>query len=173
MRLLENNLFSDANREFPLEESPPKKRRLDTPQLNSSSSATEEKAEADMSTDENGDKTPADKKEEAKTENPEPKDDEKTPATTSATDHSLLLTSTRNDLIKDIESHIEIIYECLDELNDTGSTSSTSKTPAPDAVTPAQEPPATETEKNDGEPEKTEEVVNDDESAAPKESKNE
>lgn len=123
-----------------------------------------------MSTDENGDKTPADKKEEAKSENPEPKDDDKPPATTSTVDHSLLLTTTRNDLIKDIESHIEIIYECLDELNDTGSTSSTNKTPAADAVT---EPPGAEAEKNDGEPQKTEEAANADESAAPKESKNE
>lgn len=152
-----------------LEESPPKKRRIDTPQLNTSSSTAEEKADAEMSTDENGDKTPADKKEEAKIENPEPKDDEKL-ATTSTMDHSLLLTSTRNELIKDIESHIEIIYECLDELNDAGSTSSTNKTPAADTVTEA---PGPETEKNEGESEKTEEAADADESAAPKESKNE
>lgn len=122
-----------------------------------------------MSIDENGDRTPADKKEDAKCENPEPKDDEK-PATTSAMDHSLLLTSTRNDLIKDIESHIEIIYECLDELNDTGSTSSTNKTPAAEVIT---EPPGPEAEKNEGGPDKTEEVATADESAAPKESINE
>lgn len=123
-----------------------------------------------MYTDENSDKTPVEKKGEAtKCENPEPKDDDK-PPTTSAIDHSLLLTTTRNDLIKDIESHIEIIYECLDELNDTGSTSSANKTPVADNVI---DPPGPEAEKNDGASEKIEEAANADESVAPKESKNE
>lgn len=36
------------------------------------------------------------------------------------------LDSSRNELIKDIESHIEIIYECLDELSE--STSSANQT---------------------------------------------
>lgn len=138
--------------------------------MNTCSSAAEEKVEADGSADENCDKPPADKKEEAtKSDNAEPKDEEK-PAMAPALEHSVLLSSTRNDLIKDIESHIEIIYECLDELNDTGSTSSTNKPLVADAVI---DPPGPEAEKNDGESEKTEDVATADESVAPKESKNE
>lgn len=51
-----------------------------------------------------------------------------TSSTASVLAPPLILAATRNDLIKDIESHIEIIYECLDELNESGSSSTLNRT---------------------------------------------
>lgn len=71
-------------------------------------------------------KVPSEPKQEAKNESESAKDPEKIASTSSAppvVSEISALVSTRNDLIKDIESHIEIIYECLDELNDTGTSS--------------------------------------------------
>lgn len=72
--------------------------------------------------------------EEKADENSEPKENERAATTSACIEPSLLLSSSRNDLIKDIESHIEIIYECLDDLNDTGSTSSVNKTQSSEAI---------------------------------------
>lgn len=95
----------------------------------------------------------AETKEEEKKPEPEPMETDKpivatTPTaaipSTSATD--LVLTSSRNELLKDIESHIEIIYECLDELNETGSSSSLNKTISSDVITISSEVSSQETE---------------------------
>lgn len=119
------------------EESPPKKRRIDAAQVNKTHQVVEEKTdspdEPPTTTDAKDETTLVEAKEEVKSEG-ELKENlpEKPAATTTITPtaacSSSALVSTRNDLIKDIESHIEIIYECLDELNESGSTSSANKT---------------------------------------------
>lgn len=72
----------------------------------------------------------------------ESKESEKPASSSAAPSASSVLTLTKNDLIKDIESHIEIIYECLDELNEsvnaTGSSSSQNKTASSEPPTPSE-----------------------------------
>ena len=162
------------------EESPPKKRRLDglvVVQVNKSNLSTvEEKPEAEHSTadkDKSEEKAPENSKEKPENEKSESMDEEKPPAATSTLDNSLL-SSSRNDLIKDIESHIEIIYECLDELNETGSTSSTNKTTATnDVITISSETSSQENDKSLNETQSEKEEEKPEKSAAQDESKNE
>lgn len=100
-------------------------------------------------------------KEDAKSESEAAKEPEKVASTSTAppvVSEPSTLVSTRNDLIKDIESHIEIIYECLDELNDTGTSSTLNKTApnelttvASDASSQEAEKTVKETTENDGE----------------------
>jgi ubiquitin carboxyl-terminal hydrolase 34 len=110
----------------------------------------DEKMEADSptKTEEAEEKPPTEPKEDEKSEN-ESKDAEKqSPVVTPpAPGPSNSLTSTRNDLIKDIESHIEIIYECLDELNETGASSSLNKTSSSDVITISSETSSQDVEK--------------------------
>lgn len=156
------------------EESPPKKRKIDSNvvQPNNASPVPEEKAETEppMSSEEKKEEEIAtESKEEPKSENEEMKDAEK-PATasTAPSASTSILTTSRNDLIKDIESHIEIIYECLDELNDAGLGSSLNKTTSSEATPPTSETPSQDTEKA-----VKEAAENDGETAAHNESKNE
>jgi hypothetical protein len=85
------------------------------------------------------------------------------PSTSSAAAPNPALTSTKIDLIKDIESHIEIIYECLDELNETVNAASSSQNKSSSGELPATsdvssqesetktvtEPPEADDDKND------------------------
>lgn len=106
----ENTFFI---RIFLAEESPPKKRKLEAPP-SKTNQTVEEKDEAEAAN-----------KIETKDEKPltEPSDETKVESdakeATTSTATVATTASSRNDLIKDIESHIEIIYECLDELNET------------------------------------------------------
>lgn len=145
------------------EEIPPKKRKLDAGQGNKSNSVSEDKADVEESG--NGSKETPDEavatesKDEGKSDNEESKESEKTkPAPNVPSTSSSNVTSSRSDLIKDIESHIEIIYECLDELNETGSSSSANKTTSNDIITLSSETSSQEADKsliegteNDGE----------------------
>ena len=117
-----------------LEESPPKKRKIDSSQANRFIvvSEDEEKIEVDQSNSKAADeKTPTESKDDKTIDTAESKDQEKPAASSSTLPASSALGSIKIDLIKDIESHIEIIYECLDELNETinasGSNSSQNK----------------------------------------------
>lgn len=145
------------------EESPPKKRKIDeATQMNKNNQATEEKIETEPAVTEEAteEKVSTEPKEEAKSEI-ELKESEtaKTSSVTpSASGSSTALTASRNDLIKDIESHIEIIYECLDELNETGTSSSVNKTSSNEIITISSETSSQEADKslteateNDGE----------------------
>lgn len=142
------------------EESPPKKRRIDATQLNKTNQVIEEKsetpAEPPTTSEEKDEKVPLEVKEEVKIE-AEVKESEKAAAvavttslTSVTTSSTSTLVSTRNDLIKDIESHIEIIYECLDELNESGSTSSVNKAAGSETTDPSdtlnQEAPSEDSE---------------------------
>lgn len=98
-----------------------------------------------MINDTKDEKGPSEPKDEVKAEAESAKEPEKIASTSSASDSSPLV-STRNDLIKDIESHIEIIYECLDELNDTGTSSTLNKT-APIELTTSSEASSQEADK--------------------------
>lgn len=123
------------------EESPPKKRKIDAVQevkANNVNQPEDEKMEPDSPTksDEAEEKPPTEPKEVEKIENESKEAEKQAPVvTSSAPGSSNALTSTRSDLIKDIESHIEIIYECLDELNETGATSALNKTSSSDVIT--------------------------------------
>jgi hypothetical protein len=123
------------------EESPPKKRKIDAVQevkANNVNQPEDEKMEPDSPTksDETEEKPPTEPKEVEKIENESKEAEKQAPVvTSSAPGSSNALTSTRSDLIKDIESHIEIIYECLDELNETGATSALNKTSSSDVIT--------------------------------------
>jgi len=149
------------------EESPPKRRKLDATQANKSSQGADEKLE----TEETASKDTTEDKEmeepnadEAKSES-ESKETEKAKASSAApiaSGSNLPLTSSRNDLIKDIESHIEIIYECLDELNETGPSSSVSKTASNEIITLSS---SQETESQEADKSLTESVMNDGETA--------
>ena len=135
------------------EESPPKKRKLDEgTQINKSNQANEEKIEIEpvMTEETSEEKVSTDPKEEAKSES-ESKETETAKAssvTPSASGSSTTLTTSRNDLIKDIESHIEIIYECLDELNETGPSSSANKTSSNEIITISSEASSHEADKS-------------------------
>lgn len=97
-------------------------------------------------------------KEEAKIEN-EPKETDKNASTSSAPPApASTVLSSRSDLIKDIESHIEIIYECLDELNESAvNTGGSSKNASGDQINSSEksapniEEIREETKKDDGE----------------------
>ena len=83
-------------------------------------------------------KTPTESKDDKAVDASESKDQEKPAASSSILPASSALGSIKIDLIKDIESHIEIIYECLDELNETinasGSNSSQNKAASSEVV---------------------------------------
>lgn len=143
-----------------LEESPPKKRKLDAAQVNKNSQAADEKPEADptINEDTKKEKVVTELKDEAKSESESKEPEKAKTASTSASGSNTALTASRNDLIKDIESHIEIIYECLDELNETGPSSSANKTASNEVITLSSETSSqeaeksfTETTENDGE----------------------
>lgn len=117
-----------------------------------------------MISDTKDEKNVSEPKEDVKSESEAAKEPEKVASTSTAppvVSEPSTLVSTRNDLIKDIESHIEIIYECLDELNDTGTSSSLNKTApnelttiasdASDASSQEMEKTVEETTENDGE----------------------
>lgn len=141
-----------------LEESPPKKRRLDS--CSSGKVITEEKMQIEEIGSkevitENAEDEP---KEEAKIDN-EPKEIEKKASTSSAPPApTSTILSSRSDLIKDIESHIEIIYECLDELNESAvNTGGSSKNASGDQINSSEksapniEEMSEEAKKDDGE----------------------
>lgn len=132
------------------EESPPKKRKIDAAQVNNTNQSGDEKMEPESPAklEEVEEKPSTESKEEEKSEN-ESKEAEKPAeiATPPAPGPSSTLASSRNDLIKDIESHIEIIYECLDELNDTGASSSLNKTSSSDVITLSSETSSQEADK--------------------------
>lgn len=101
-----------------------------------------------------------------------------TTSTAPAAGPSVTLTSTRNDLIKDIESHIEIIYECLDELNETamnttGSGVSLNKTTSNELITISSETSSQETEKTLNETIENDDAKSGNDTTAQDESKNE
>lgn len=103
-------------------------------QINKPTSGAEEKIEIDQpaATEVKEEKAVAEPKDEQNNEISEAKEPEKLATSSAASSATTVLTTTKIDLIKDIESHIEIIYECLDELNETvnatGSSSSQNKT---------------------------------------------
>jgi hypothetical protein len=119
--------YFPSNSIFQTEESPPKKRKIDSTQVNKSSSGDEEKIEVDQppTKPENDETSPTEPKDDQTPDATELKEHEK-PSTSAAAAPNPALTSTI-DLIKDIESHIEIIYECLDELNETVNAASSSQ----------------------------------------------
>lgn len=150
-------IWSDAKRFllktcFVIEESPPKKRKLDAAQVNKNSQAVDEKpeAEATASNDTIEEKPASEVKDEtnAETESKESEKSKTIPTGSLASGSNTALPSSRSDLIKDIESHIEIIYECLDELNETGSSSSVSKAASNDIITISSEASSQEAERS-------------------------
>jgi hypothetical protein len=132
------------------EESPPKKRKIDVEPLSNTNQSEDEKMEPESSTkpDESEEKPSTELKEDDKSEN-ESKEPEKpiVAVTPPAPGPSNALITSRNDLIKDIESHIEIIYECLDELNETGASSSLNKTTSSEIITLSSETSSQEADK--------------------------
>lgn len=124
--------------EYFSEESPPKKRRIEAAQV-IKLSQPEEKTESEPATSKEPDEiVPTESKEESK--------ETATTSTTTVLAQPSILVASRNDLIKDIESHIEIIYECLDELNESGSSSMLNKTPSIEPMSISSENSSIDTE---------------------------
>lgn len=150
-KIMRNRLTNKTNFYFSTEESPPKKRRLDSGPISKGNASIEESKETEPSCSKDviEDKATEEAKEEARNEN-ELKEIDKNATTSAAPPVSAppsAITSTRSDLIKDIESHIEIIYECLDELNETAvNTSGSSKTACSEPANPSSDKSAQDME---------------------------
>lgn len=115
------------------------------------SQPAEEKTETDQppASKESNEVTPTESKEELKCDDDESKEVNKSATTSSAAPvlaPPSILAASRNDLIKDIESHIEIIYECLDELNESGSSSMLNKTSSNEPISISSETSTLDTE---------------------------
>lgn len=140
------------------------------------SQSIDDKTESEQSVSKEPEKdetVPTTSKEEPKGEAEESKEVDKAATTTPALAPPSILAASRNDLIKDIESHIEIIYECLDELNESASSSTLNKTSSNEPISISSETSSLETDNTVRDATETNDEKANESTTTPDESKNE